>query len=405
MRRREEPASAVDSPPAAPALPVFALASLLPLCRDRFADTAHGGFHERLDAALVPLPPGNKRLMVQCRQLYVLAHAALLGEPSGTAAAERGYAFLRRAYADDTHGGWFFRATAEGTPLDRGKDLYGHAFLLFALAWLHRAFAAPDAILLASRTYDVLMTRLRAPGGGFWDRAEEDWQPERSLRRQNPHMHLLEALLALHEATGDAQWLGEADALVRLFRDRFYDAPTATLGEFFTEHWTPHPAQGHIVEPGHHFEWVWLLHRYRAQGGAIDVAEVAEALFATATRHGFDPEHGGIHDQIDRAGRAIATTRRIWPVTEAIKAHLARIEAGQPVPDGQPQRLISHLFADFLRPARPGWVETCTREGAPTQTILPGSTPYHLFLAAAEVARVGGLRAGRSPSESGSPPP
>ena len=379
--------------------PTFALTTLLPLSRDRFADRVHGGFHEQLDAAHAPVPPGSKRLMVQCRQLYVLAHAALLGDASGQDAAERGYAFVRRTYADPAQGGWYFRASADGVPSDRSKDLYAHAFLLFALAYLHRAFAAPDAIPLAAATLDTLHARLAAPGGGFWDHATEDWQPGRTRRRQNPHMHLLEALLALHEATGDPRWLSEADALVRLFLDRFYHAPTTTLGEFFTETWAPHPDQGHIVEPGHHFEWVWLLHRYLAQGGAqggrLAVLPAADALFDMATRHGFDPEHGGIHDQIDRAGRPLAMTRRIWPVTEAIKAHLARIEAGRPVPAGQPQRLIDHLFADFLRPEQGGWVETCTRAGAPTQTTLPGSTPYHLFLAAAEVARV--LRPGKSP--------
>lgn len=383
----------------------FAFATLLPLCRDRFADPVHGGFHEHLDSAHVPVPLGTKRLMVQCRQLYVLAHAALLGDASGSAVAERGYAFLRRAYPDPTDGGWFFRATVDGAPADRSKDLYGHAFLLFALAYLHRAFAAPDAIALASETYDVLTARMSAPGGGFWDRASADWQPDRSLRRQNPHMHLLEALLALHEATGEVRWLAEADRLVRLFFDRFYDAPTATLGEFFTETWAPHPDQGHIVEPGHHFEWVWLLHRYVAQGGTVPVLMAADTLFETASRHGFDPEHGGIHDQIDRAGTPLATTRRIWPVAEAIKAHLARIEAGRSVPEGQPERLINHLVADFLRPERSAWVETCTREGAPTQTTLPGSTPYHLFLAAAELARLTAVvRPGRPPSEpAGSP--
>ena len=366
----------------------FALATLLPLCRDRFADPVHGGFHEQLDPTHAPLPLGSKRLMVQCRQLYVLGHAAVLGERSGGAAAERGYAFLRRVYADPAEGGWFFRASAEGVPTDRTKDLYGHAFLLFALAWLHRGFAAPGAIALAADTYETLHARLRAPGGGFWDRADADWQPDRALRRQNPHMHLLEALLALHEATGDARWLTEADDLVRLFLDRFFDAGTGTLGEFFAVDWAPHPEQGHIVEPGHHYEWVWLLHRYRAQGGRLPVAAAGEALFATALRHGRDPLHGGIPDQIDRAGRLLAATRRIWPVTEAIKAQVARIEAGLPVPEGEPGRLIDHLFADFLRPERDGWIETCTREGAPTQTNLPGSTPYHIFLAAAEVARV-----------------
>jgi mannose-6-phosphate isomerase len=246
----------------------------------------------------------------------------------------------------------------------------------------------PDAVALAAATYDEFTDKMSAPRGGFWDRAEEAWTPDRTLLRQNPHMHLLEALLALHEATGEARWLAEADTLVRLFLGHFHDPATGTLGEHFAVDWQPHPETGHIVEAGHHFEWVWLLHRYHAAGGTAPVADAAERLFAFADRHGYDPDHGGIHDHVDRAGAPLLTSRRIWPVTEAIKAHAARIEAGASVPQGQPDRLIVHLFKDFLRPERHGWIETTTREGVPQQTNLPGSTPYHLFLAAAEATRV-----------------
>ena len=372
--------------PDAADLPRFALDVLLPLCRDRFADPAHGGFHELLDAAHHPLPAPGKRLMVQCRQLYVLSQAAVLGERSGADAAERGYAFLRRAYADHTHGGWFFRVTADGQPQDRGKDLYGHAFLLFALAWLHRAFAAPQAIERAAATLDVLKQRLGAPHGGYWDAAEADWTPRTAQRRQNPHMHLLEAMLALHEATGAAMWLDEAAALVRLLRARLFDAASATLGEYFAADWSPDPARGGIVEPGHHYEWVWLLRRFARFSGDASTGTVADSLFATAERYGYDPVHGGLHDQIGRDGAALQTTRRIWPVTEAIKAQLAQIEAGRPVAAGQPQRLIGHLFTQFLRPQAGGWIETVSRDGTPLQTTLPGSTPYHIMMAAAEIA-------------------
>ena len=370
---------------------VFGVKRLLPLCRDRFADAVHGGFHERLDAEGVPLPLGTKRLMVQCRQIYVLSHAALLGDPSGAEAAASGYRFLRRVYHDRQSGGWHFQASAAGEvgrrPDDRAKDLYGHAFLLFMLAYGHRAFALPDALALAAETMDVLHARLAAPLGGFWDRATEDWQPDRSVRRQNPHMHLLEAMLALYEASGDARWLTEADALVALFRERFFAADCGMLGEFFTADWSPDPTTGHLVEPGHHFEWVWLLYRHAALAGR-PVEPAAERLFETAMRHGFDAEHGGIVDQHDRAGAPVARTRRIWTVAEAIKAQVARIEAGLAVPPDHPGALIDHLFEWFLRPAGLGWIETMEADGTPRMIHLPGSTPYHLFLSSAEVARV-----------------
>jgi mannose-6-phosphate isomerase len=200
-------------------------------------------------------------------------------------------------------------------------------------------------------------------------------------------MHLLEAVLALFEASGDPRWLAEAESLVTLFRERFFDRETGTLGEFFAADWTPDAANGHIVEPGHHFEWVWLLYRYAALSGRL-VDPAAEGLFAVAMRHGFDAAHGGILDQHDRAGRPLLRSRRIWTIAEAIKAQVARIEAGLSVPPDHPGALIDQLCRDFLNPARLGWIETITADGQPDLTDLPGSTPYHLFLASAEVARV-----------------
>jgi mannose-6-phosphate isomerase len=144
---------------AIPALSRFARELLVPLSRDRFADSVHGGFHERLDAARNPVATGRKRLMVQARQLYLLSHAALLGDRSGAQAVEHGYNFLLRTYRDLRHGGWHFSATPSGEVLDPSKDLYGHAFLLFALAWLHRAFAVPGTVIPSRDRYAARVLR------------------------------------------------------------------------------------------------------------------------------------------------------------------------------------------------------------------------------------------------------
>ena len=365
----------------------FARGTLLPLCRDHFADPVHGGFHERLDADLTPVATGRKRLMVQARQLYVLSHAAVLGDRSGAAAADQGYAFLLRTYRDRSQGGWLFAATAEGEILDGSKDLYGHAFLLFALAWLHNAFAAPDALDLAAETMDVLEARLALPDAGFHASTKRDWMPTPGPLLQNPHMHLLEAMLALHDASGGKpRWMEEADALVRLFQEHLFHRPTGTLREVFTEGWAPDPARGGIVEPGHQFEWVWLLDRYRRQGGMIDVAGEIGTLFRFAMSHGFDKDYGGIHDQVAPDGTPLLRTRRIWPVAEALKAVVVMAEAGQAMP-ADADRLADHLLRHFVPTDRMGWHETLTRDGVPTMADLPGSTPYHLFMATIEAER------------------
>lgn len=365
----------------------FARTTLLPLSRDRFADSVHGGFHERLDAALAPVATGRKRLMVQARQLYLLSHAAVLGERSGERAAEQGYDFLLRHYRDVRHGGWYFAAAPSGDILDPAKDLYGHAFLLFALAWLHRAFAAPGALVRAAETMDALHIHMALPRGGFHTAASQDWVPASDTLLQNPHMHLLEAVLALHEASGDSRWLTEADALIQQFQERLYHRQSGTLREFFTLDWSLHPERGEIVEPGHQFEWVWLLHQYRKRGGSKEVTKEADILFRFALRYGFDSEFGGIHDQVAPDGLPLLRTRRIWPVAEAIKACVAMTEAGTDH-RADADRLAAHLLRDFALPSRLAWHETLTREGSPTMTELPGSTPYHLFLAAAESERL-----------------
>ena len=80
------------------------------------------------------------------------------------------------------------------------------------------------------------------------------------------------------------------------------------------------------VEPGHHHEWVWLLRRFEQVSGR-SVQPYVDALYGYADRYGFD-EAGMIVDQLLVDGTARAGVRRVWPVTEAIKANL--VEARWP---------------------------------------------------------------------------
>ena len=102
--------------------------------------------------------------------------------------------------------------------------------------------------------------------GGFFEEFAPGRTEMKLPRRQNPHMHLLEALLALHVATGEKNWLRRAGALVDLFKRRFVDPQTGALIEFFAEDWSAAPGdEGRLREPGHQFEWVWLLFEYIAR--------------------------------------------------------------------------------------------------------------------------------------------
>ena len=60
--------------------------------------------------------------------------------------------------------------------------------------------------------------------------------------------------------TSTDSYLEEAGRIVELFFSVLFDECNGCVGEFFDDDWGADAAQGQNVEPGHSFEWVWLLH-------------------------------------------------------------------------------------------------------------------------------------------------
>lgn len=367
---------------------------LLPFWRAHGVDHARGGFY---NAPARDSPPAEdlKRLRVQARQIWAFSQAAQLGAPAwALATAEEGLGALRRDFWDARHGGWYTSTTLEGAPRDRTKHLYDHAFVLFALAGYSRASGDAEALDLAARTLELLEARLADPvHGGFFECATEDWQPDTRVRRQNPHMHLLEALLALWEATGESAYLERAEPLVTLLQTRLLDRERGLLGEDFAPDWSRRAeTSGEAVEPGHHFEWVWLLHRWRQAAPSGTTAEAtvdqAAALFAFAERFGLDREHGGVFDAVDGQGRRVRETKRLWPQMEHIQARVARLEAHPGAEEREALERALMWTAARYRDPEGGWREHLARDGQPLPVPQRATSVYHVVLALSEAVRV-----------------
>jgi mannose/cellobiose epimerase-like protein (N-acyl-D-glucosamine 2-epimerase family) len=349
-----------------------------------------GGFHEALDASGAPVQDRRRTTLVQARLTYVWSHAYLLsGRDDFRHAAEHGLACLLGTLRGDD-GGFLRAASVDGSPLDPNRDAYDHAFVLFALAWFFRATGDASAIQLADATWNVMQRNLiDRQHGGFQEQYGPGQLDLKLPRRQNPHMHLLEAVLALHVATGEKNWLRRAAALVDLFKAHFVDPTTGALGEFFGPDWSPAPgAEGRLREPGHQFEWVWLLFEYRRAAGDDSVIALAERLFAFGRGHGLDAD-GLVVDGLDADGAALATTKLLWPQTEYIKACVARAE----FLDDTAARTAIHahlslIAQHFMRRDGANWTNQLARDHAPLSEITPARVLYHLFLAFAEVHRI-----------------
>jgi mannose/cellobiose epimerase-like protein (N-acyl-D-glucosamine 2-epimerase family) len=346
-------------------------------------DRDGGGFHEELDLEGRPTGYTFKRTRVICRQIYVFSHAGMLGWGPGAALAAHGQDFLLRHAWLGPDRGWARQLSRTGAVLDPTPDLYDMAFVLFALAWRYRHAGDSEALAYAHRTLDFIETRMRQ-GEGFAVAL-----PPQGCRQQNPHMHLLEACIALYETNPDARFLRLAAEIVTLFERRFFDG--RTLGEFFAEDWSRAPGEaGRVVEPGHQFEWAWILTRYRALSGR-DVAAPAAALTAFAERHGVDPVTQLTYNQVRDDGAALDSGSRTWPNTERIKAHLALFELTGADPRPAVSKTIAALFVNHLKADPAGsWIDRVDAARRPVALTAPTSTLYHLFLAFAEVLRLQG---------------
>ena len=314
-------------------------------------------------SAARPADVPYKRVRVQARQIFVFSCAHMLGWPGALEAAADGHDFLTR-HARRADGAWVRLLGRDGDVLDPTADLYDLAFVVFALAWYARATGSAQALDQAHGTLAWIGRNMASPAGGFHEAVPVPPEP----RRQNPHMHLLEAVLALFVTTRDAALLAIADALVDLFRTRFFDPATGSLGEFFTDDWQWAPGvAGTHVEPGHHYEWVWLLSQYERLSGKT-VEPERSALYAFANRWGRDPKTGLVLDVVDRSGVVRDGSARVWPQTEAIKAHLVMADGAEPL-----RAIIGNLFERFVAGQSAGtWTEHLAPDGAAQERSHPG---------------------------------
>jgi mannose/cellobiose epimerase-like protein (N-acyl-D-glucosamine 2-epimerase family) len=363
----------------------------LPFWLARGTDDVSGFFWERLDLDGAPVASSELRVRTQARQIYVFAHAASLGmmpADDALALAERALARLRQsAWAPDGRPGWVHRLHADGSVADPRRDLYDHAFILHALGWFVRATEDGRSRKWIDETVCFIDTALAAPHGGW---AESD---RRELpRRQNPHMHSFEAFLALYESIGSPIYLARAAELFGLFRTRFFRDDEGLLREFFGPSWEIGESHGsHQLDPGHMFEWVWLLRRY-ARASSRPVDDLCAALFSAGTRLGLDQSCGFIADAVDATGRRLVESRRLWPQTEYLKALLVQHEAGRDPNLLQEAENLSHrLLSSYLANCASGtWRDQFNFDGVGMTETVPASTLYHLFAAAAEIARLTG---------------
>jgi mannose/cellobiose epimerase-like protein (N-acyl-D-glucosamine 2-epimerase family) len=340
-------------------------------------DAQEGGFLESLgrDGSDLGQP---RRSRVHPRQVYAFAQASRFGWQGDAAGiVRRGIEYFIVYYRRED--GLFRTLTdGDGGPLDDRALLYDQAFALFG-------FAAAAAALDASGEFErqalelrsLIETRFGTGDGAFRSSADQD-----ALRESNPHMHLLEACLAWADIGDDAGWVAWVRDLAGIALARFVRQDSGALGEAFTPSWQPAAGlAGRLIEPGHQFEWAWLLLRSEPYyPGPLRPA--ALRLIAIA-------EEAGVRDGV--AVNALLDDftihdprSRLWPQTERLKAALLAAQTtGRAEYWSMAQTAAASLLPYLDTPIAGLWFDVRLPGGEMIDSPVPASTFYHLVCAIA----------------------
>lgn len=354
----------------------------LPLWSVEGWDSRAGGFVEKLDMEGRADRVAPRRVRVQARQIYCFARAAHLGwYPEGGEIAMRGLDYLlAKAKGPDGRPGFVHLIDSDGSTMNGARDTYDHAFILLALSAVYQ-FSSDAQV---RREIEALLTfidhELTSPHGGF-----SEGIPATIPRRQNPQMHMFEALIAAFAATQDPVQQSRAGELYNLFTASLYDSQRQVLGEYFEEDWSRiNPVR---VEPGHQAEWVWLLKAFERITGCR-TAQHRSQLLISALRYR-DDVTGCLFDEGDADGNITTFTRRCWPQTEIAKAWIAQAESGEQTAFDEARESLARLYRHYLsHPVVGGWYDQFDVDGHSLVDTIPASSFYHILCAITEADRV-----------------
>jgi mannose-6-phosphate isomerase len=270
---------------------------------------------------------------------------------------------------------------SDGSPLDDSVYLYDQAFALLGLAAAHKLLVggAPwedEALDLLA----AVQRELKRAGPGF-----DSGLPDRAPLQSNPHMHLFEACLAWARVSAEPRWRRLANDIAALALQRFVDPVVGCIRERYAADWLPASEDtARIIEPGHQFEWAWLLLSWANETWSselrVDARQAAFRLIDIGESAGV---HAGVvvdalWDDLSLQDRGA----RLWPQTERLKA--AALAARITGRDAHWLAAVSaaHALQGYLQTRVPGlWRDRMTPAGSFQVGPAPAGNLYHIVAA------------------------
>ena len=133
------------------------------------------------------------------------------------------------------------------------------------------------------------------------------------------------------------------------------------------------------MEPGHQFEWAWLLERWGVARGNAEGRAAARRLFENGLR-GVDPVREVAVNALWEDFSVRDGSARLWPQTEHLKAAVVLGDEAQGL------RAARGLAQYLETPARGAWRDKLQADGRFLDEPAPATSLYHLMVAILELS-------------------
>ncbi|MEK2644434.1 AGE family epimerase/isomerase [Bdellovibrio sp. BCCA] len=363
-----------------------------PLWSSKGIDTKQGGFVESLTFEGEPMDV-PRRAMVQARQIYSFltgANLECVSKEVAAAAVRQGTRYMIEKFSSPS-GAFIYSVNPDGTPKSKNPDLYTQAFALFGLAQAYAIEPNKEIKDRAKALFHYLQKDRKVAGGGYTEIDEKNGVSYKS----NPHMHLFESAIAwMTVDRNDQDWKDLGHELVTLATTKFIDKSSGVLGEYFDENWNHLRENGKFIyEPGHQYEWAWLMFLYEGLTGQ-NLKSIRHQLFSLAEKHGTSPTRKIAFDEMWSDYTPKTQSSRFWPQCERIKA---AVRLGTEVSkEEQPQyakaadEALETLFKFFGTPKKGLWYDMLSEKDEFNGNTAKASSLYHIVNAMEEYVNLRG---------------
>jgi len=370
---------------------------VLPYWFDTAQDTNRGGYLLNDDAVKGRGVPSEKQIVTQSRMVWAFSRAQIEGysdtHRNYLQAATQGYHFLLDHFLDRQNGGYFWTTDLEGKPVNDCKLLYGQAFAIYAMVEYYRASGDQEALSHALELYHTIQTHLHdTRNGGWFEHAEADWKllapgdPRNQVevvgyKSANSHLHWMEALAELYDATHDPDVKKSLAEVLRLNATYFYPKDPSQCAFHRQFDWKPVTVPTSAgLSYGHNVEFAWLMIRAENVLGQKPSWDHFYALLNHALKNGYDDQRGGLYYRGFDDHPATDTEKIWWVQAEMLSALTDALKhRDDPRDEIALSKELQFIKAYQVGPRGGIWFYAVAADGKPMDTTLANSwkANYH----------------------------